>query len=43
MSSGPPGTGPDWEASYQPGLLQDLWEAIPPGIDVSGKVVLKVG
>lgn len=32
VSSGPPGTGADWDASYQPGLLRDLWEAIPPGM-----------
>ena len=32
MSGRPPGTGPGWDASYQPGLLQDLWEAIPPGM-----------
>lgn len=32
MSSGPPGTGAGGDVSYQPGLLQDLWEAIPPGM-----------
>ena len=30
MSGGPPGTGAGWDAGYQPGLLRDLWEAIPP-------------
>ncbi len=32
MSSGPPGTGPGWAVSYQPAILQGLWEAIPPGM-----------
>ena len=32
VSSGPPGTGAGWDASYQPGLLRDLWEAIPPAM-----------
>jgi hypothetical protein len=32
VSSGPPGTRPGWDASYQPGLLQGLWEAIPAGM-----------
>ena len=32
MSGGPPGTGAGWDAGYQPGLLRDLWEAIPPGM-----------
>ena len=32
VSGGPPGTGPGWAVSYQPGILQGLWEAIPPGM-----------
>ena len=32
MSGGPPGTGAGWDVSFQPGILQDLWEAIPPGM-----------
>ena len=32
MSGEAPGTGVGWHASYQPGLLRVLWEAIPPGM-----------
>jgi hypothetical protein len=32
VSGGRPGAGPGWAVSYQPGILQDMWEAIPPGM-----------
>ena len=32
MSSGPPGAGPGRAVSCRPGILQDLREAIPPGM-----------
>jgi integrase len=32
VSGGPPGPGAGWDLSYQPGILQGLWEAVPSGM-----------